>query len=37
LRAQDFGQLSGRASNRAYRSSFSICASLPNRSEITQI
>src|SRR6267142_5528751 len=36
-RAQRFGQLSGRASNCAYRDSFSICASLqPKLPQITQ-
>src|SRR5215470_3215435 len=34
---QRYGQLSARASNCAYRDSFSICASLPNRPQITQI
>ena len=38
LRGQRCGQLSGRASNCAYRDSFfRICASSPNRPQITQI
>jgi len=36
LCARRYGQFSGRASNCAYRRSFSICASSPNRSQITQ-
>jgi len=37
VRWQRFGQLFGRASDCAYRDSFSICASSPNRLQITQI
>jgi hypothetical protein len=33
---QHYGQLSGRASNHAYRDFFLICASSPNRPQITQ-
>jgi hypothetical protein len=35
-RAQRCGQLSGRVSNCAYRHFFLICASSPNRPQITQ-
>jgi hypothetical protein len=37
VRGPRFGQLSGRASNCAYRDSLSIYASSPNRPQITQI